>query len=169
MGFLTSGFFWAIVLIIFGVLILVKNFFNLNIPIGRIFLGVFVILVGIMIITNSGSKSENSKKWVFWGEDRYHYDNLFCKMNINLTDLSALEENKKIEINTIFAQSKVLINPNIPMIFEVSSAFAAANLPDGNIITFGKNNFKTEAFDEKKPYYIVETNVVFGQIIIKEK
>jgi hypothetical protein len=168
MGFLTSGFFWAVVLILLGVIILVKNLFNLNIPVFRIFFGVLIIIIGIMIITNHNFSTRKSN-WAFYTNDQNGYNIIFGKMEVNLSDFQLPETNKKIEINTIFGSSIVKISPEIPMVIEVNSAFAGAKLPDGNVITFGKYIYKSKNIDESKPYYLIEANVVFGAMIIENK
>jgi len=166
MDFLISGIFWAIVFILLGVLILLNSIFNLNIPVGKVFFGGLIIIIGIMILTNSGKKSKTS--FGVFEKDGKQYDIIFNKMNIDLASYSIPEQNTKIDINTVFASSEIRVSPELPMLIDVTSAFAGAKTPDGNVIAFGHYIYKTKGYDQSKPYYLVEAKVVFGEMTIIE-
>ncbi|MDH5717283.1 MAG: LiaF-related protein [Spirochaetia bacterium] len=175
MWFLFSGAFWGVFLIIVGLTILLRVFFNIDLPIIRIFFGLFIIAVGISVLTGKGWQFKDASNTIF-SENTFiaegnekKYNVIFSKGKIDLTNIKITNVNLEIEINSIFAENKILIDNEIPMHIKINSAFAGVFTPDGSITSFGSFNYSNKKYDKSKPYLKVIVNSVFASVKIKEK
>lgn len=173
MNFLFSSIFWGIIIILFGLSIILKAAFNLDIPVFRIVFAVIIIYIGLSMLTgNSGIKTEKNKAIFQEKKLEYHkntdeYSIIFSKADLDLTNID--ENQKNIECNVVFGSGEILINPKVPMKITGSAAFGATKLPDGSIASFGTATYKTKTFKESEKYIDLKVNAVFGELVIKEK
>ena len=65
-----------------------------------------------------------------------------------------------------FGNTLVKIDPSIPTLIKVNSAFGSGSTPDGSTIVFGDH---TQKIGEGDQILTIEANVVFGKIDIIEK
>jgi hypothetical protein len=172
MGFLFSEVFWGILLIILGVSVVIKVVFNVNLPIFRILFSFFLIYIGIRILMG-GFGVNPPKNMVLFNDSEIkgptadnNYNVIFGKGVIDLTDPALVKTTTKVEVNTIFGGGFIKLNPKMPLIIVVNSAFAGAKLPDGNIATFGKYTYKSPNFIEGQNHLEIDANVVFGGLEI---
>lgn len=170
MNFLFSGTFWGVVLILLGISAILRTF-NINIPFGRFFFGLFIIYLGLIILTGGNIFKHSQQNIIFNELDikitdtiNDEYNIIFGSGVIDLTEISP-EKAKSVEINTIFGSSEILINPNIPVIIKASSVFGKVSLPNGNSISFGDYKYTSDNKDSEP--IIVEVNVVFGSTEVK--
>jgi hypothetical protein len=66
----------------------------------------------------------------------------------------------------VFGNTLVKIDPSIPTLIKVNSAFGSGSTPDGSTIVFGDH---TQKIGEGDQILTIEANVVFGKIDIIEK
>jgi predicted membrane protein len=174
MGFLFTGTFWGVFLILIGITVLVRVFFNIDLPIIRIFFGVLIIAIGINILFGR-SMTWKETDTIMFGEgefkssgNRGEYTVVFGRGITDLTDLKK-DTNEKIEINTIFGENIVYLKKGIPISVKASSAFGQIDFPDGNNAVFGSYNYTSPEFKKDKPYVRIEMNTVFGSTRVKFK
>lgn len=179
MGVLFSGAFWGVFLILIGISVLIKVFFNVDIPIVRTVFGLFIIAIGLSIIMGrpflckhpSWSDSGN----VVMGEGKMdeqnrsgHYNVVFGKGETDLSKM-AKGDSKTVEISTIFGEQTVFIKKGMPVVVKANSAFGNSSLPDGSMAAFGVSRYKSPEYDPKKPYLKIEINTVFGSTLLRYK
>ncbi|WP_408956271.1 hypothetical protein [Natroniella sp. ANB-PHB2] len=172
-GFIfSSGLFWGVLLILFGISSILKSF-NIHLPFFRIIFSLFFIYLGLTILLG-GPIFRTDKNTVLFGERRIavtdeidkEYNVIFSSGEIDLSNLE-LENNKRLEINTIFGSSVIKVNPNTPIRIVASSAFASIRMPDGDNVVFGESTYHSKGFEEKNNYIEIEANVVFGSLDIE--
>lgn len=173
MGFLFSGIFWGVVLILVGVSLIIRIVFNINIPVFRIVLALILIYLGLQVLlggtwTRSGSSSVifQSGDLKITGES-HKYSVVFGSSRIDAS-MPLAKGNDKLEINTIFGSSVLEIPSDIPVLIKVSAAFSGARMPDGNFVSFGDYTYKNKVFDKSAPYRFIKASVVFGSMTIRE-
>lgn len=176
MGFIFTGIFWGIFFLILGITIILKTFFNIDIPFFRIFIALFFIWIGLKILIGGGPLFKSSKNGVIFGEARIdagnienlkdEYNIIFGRGIIDFTKIELKNTNNEIKINTIFANSRIKLNSEIPVVINTDSAFARIKFPDKTITSFGSYSYKTESFNEEKPHLKVKIDVVFGSVDI---
>jgi hypothetical protein len=54
-------------------------------------------------------------------------------------------------------------------VIRTNAAFASAEMPDGNSISFGNYSYKTKTFSPGTNYLEIEASVVFGKLSIIER
>jgi hypothetical protein len=152
--------FWAIILVLVGVLIILKESFGWQISIFSIVFAVILILLGIAILTKpSGSgfnkvfangKVQKLKN----GEASYIFSNV-------TVDLSECDSNK-VEINCIFSNVRVLTGGRSVRV-TASGAFSSTILPDNTTLSFGDRVYERDGLNQIN----IETSCVFGEMIIE--
>ena len=166
---LFSGMYMGIAFLVVGIILLLNSIFNFNINIFKLIVGVFIVLFGIFILFN-GFGFKDSRNIIFReGVIRVlkvqdEYDIIFASGTVDLSKIKIGNEVKKIKINTIFAEGKVIINSEIPMMIKASSAFGELELPDKTSVIFSSKEYKTVNFDENQSYFKIEANAVFGKL-----
>ncbi len=169
MGFVFSGLFWGIFVILIGVGIIINVFFDVKIPFGRIIFAIIFIGIGLsVLIKGFGPQKSNdvifNQSRVSYSEGAHEYNVIFGKSDIDLSSIELKEENINIEINCVFGDSEIRLNKDLPMKVKLSSAFAGAHTPDGNNIAFGDYTYTSPSYDKDKPYIKIKANVVFGAL-----
>ncbi len=169
MDFMWNGVFWGIVLIIFGLSVIIKAIFHIEIPIFKIFIAFLLIYLGIKILIGDKIiKSAQSNKdivfaegdFTYSDEDYKEYNIIFGSGKIDLSKIENLSSNKKIKINTVFGAGTLYLNKNSPFRLKTSVAFGGINFPDGETIYFGEKNLGQK---DKNNYTIdIELSVVFS-------
>ncbi len=169
MSFLFSGIFWGLVVVLLGLLIIINAIFGTRIPIFPILFGLFLIWLGIRVITGpSHHKTPQSaifeEKTIITDSTSGKYDVVFGKGVIDLTGYKVEEGVKRIEINTIFGSSEIKIDPTMPVKIRASSAFGSARMPDKSMVGFGENTYRTDTLKQTdtKNYLLIDLHVVFG-------
>lgn len=167
----TQSYFWGIFLIGIGILMIIKYQFKLNISLPRIIIGVLFLALGVSMLMG-GSVVRTRSNMIFHegtvqvDKPEKEYNVVFGNMVIDLSTIPKEDLGDKIQINTVFGNALIKINPEIPTTVKVNSAFGSGNTPDGSTIVFGDHTYK---IGEDNPVLTIEANVVFGKIDIVEK
>lgn len=173
-------FFWASLLIIFGILVLLGAS---NIPIFRIFVGIFLIYLGIQLTVNWPPSKERAVQSIYFGKrtvtidantlqqgKTVGYDVLFGAAAIDISTIGAIKEELRpveVEINTIFGSTEIKLNKEIPIKIISSTAFGKTEFPDDTDINFGNYTYRTQ--EDKKPHLILRTSTAFSKLEIETK
>jgi hypothetical protein len=171
MGILFSNLFWGIFLLVLGASFLVKVAFNIDIPVFRVFFGLFLVFLGIKVLLGRPKADASS----VFGESRLSkpqagakYDVVFGKGVLDLRDMGWKGSAMDLESNTVFGHLQVKLDPDIPTLLRVSSAFSGARFPDGNVISFGEYSYRNKAYQEGQPCLTVKASVVFGSLEVMD-
>lgn len=119
-GFVFSGLFWGVLLIIMGLLSILRTVFNINIPLFRMGVALFIIYIGIsMLINDFGFRTDKNmalfeEKRFEVSDDYQEYNTIFGRGEVYLSNPDLLKERSKIDINTVFGSTIVMINPEFP-------------------------------------------------------
>lgn len=173
-GFMFTGIFWGVVLICIGVLAILKSVFNINIPIFRTSVALFIIYVGISILVNGFYFEREQHSVIFESHDvevaesNEKSEIIFGSGTVDFSDYTLAEDRPRHEVNVIFSSGRIEIPAELPAKLVVSSAFGSANLPDGSSISFGEHSYKTSSYKEGENYLYIKANVVFGSLKVVE-
>jgi len=176
MSFIFTGAFWGIFLVLIGVSILVRIFFNIDFPVFRLFFGLFFIGIGISIIFGRQMSFSDSRNAVF-GDSTFQVDQPGGKYSVvfgrgvtDLTNPALYKDGARVEVVTVFGENTIYIKKDSPVRINAVSAFGQIELPDGNNITFGNSQYSTGTIDKKNLYLKLEINTVFGatRVLVKE-
>ena len=166
------GLFWGLFLIFVGLALIIKFVFDLDIPVLRIALAVFLIMIGIRLLLRNRwdwrmSPNESEvifRETTFQGSDmdRSEYNVIFGQAVFDLTDLDSTNLPKTIRINTIFGESQVKVNEEMPLLISGDAVFAGAKLSSDNSTVFGELSFKSRTFEQQSHYLHIKSDVIFG-------
>ncbi len=175
MSFISSGMFWGVVIILFGLSIILREVFHIHIPFVKILIGLLLVYWGVKMIAGGFMKSGTRNAAVFGASEMQYdarhddYDIVFGSGTIDLFKMEVPTQNRKVEVNVVFGNGTLIINDSIPMKIEMNSVFGASVLEDKRINAFGTSNNTTSAYIEGQPHVLLETNVVFGKLVIRSK
>ncbi|MDQ7797590.1 MAG: LiaF-related protein [Candidatus Edwardsbacteria bacterium] len=170
MGFIFTGVFWGVVLILIGLGVIINVVFGIKIPVFRTLFALFLIYLGLQMLTGISLWNKSKKTAVFeektvevtTASDKY--DVIFGKGEIDLSGIELKDQNVRVDINTIFGGSVIKIDPAVPTKIVASSAFGGVHLPDGNVVAFGQYTYKTDNFKSSERHLLIHATVVFGGI-----
>ncbi|MFX4262409.1 hypothetical protein ACOBQJ_09410 [Pelotomaculum propionicicum] len=169
----SGEYFIGVILIVLGVLLLVRHLFNLNIPVFRVLLGAIFILIGISIAF--GGFRGKSTDIIFSSHNievaapEREYNFIFSNGVVDFSKVPPPDNIQNVKVNTIFSDGTIIINPQTPVLIKTNAAFASANMPGGNSITFGNYNYKTKSVLPGSNYLEIEASVVFGKLSVIER
>ena len=171
-----AGLFWGLILIIIGLSIIFRIFFDINIL--RIVIAVIFILIGIKILIGRPvlhtSGRENT---VFFGErrntaspvDGMDYNTVFGKTVYDLRNLDSLPDPRtRITVNTVFGNTEIWLSPALPVKIKADAVFATASMPNGNSVAFGSTAYSSHNAADSASVLEIEAHVVFGALLIKQ-
>jgi predicted membrane protein len=179
-----TGLVLGILFIIIGILILLKIFLPFNLPIFKILIGLFVIYLGVRIITGrplfwkskqSYSYNSDNGSTVF-SETSVDFENIkdrnsvvFGKTTYDFTNQKLDSVSKAIKIDVAFGSADILVSKNSPVIIQGTSAFGSIDFPNGNSISFGTLNYVGGGYKSAEPHLAIKLDVAFGGATIIEK
>ena len=143
MRFLSSGIFWGFIVILFGVGILLKSVFHVNIPFFKILIGIIVILFGVSIIFNAINSTRRNntvfREYNFnFGTIEKEYNIVFSKGVFDFTNFNFSNYNGEfIKINSAFSKSEIYLSRNFEYEIRADSVFGVVSLPNGESVSFG--------------------------------
>jgi len=155
---LSGGVFMGIIFLTVGIILLLNSFFNFNI-------NIFKLIIGF-----NGFGFQDSKNIVFRegiirvSEVQDEYNIIFASGTVDLSKVKVEDEVKKIEINTIFAEGKVILNPDVPTLIKASSAFGELKLPDRSSVVFGSQKYRIGDISTDQGYLEIKASAVFGAL-----
>jgi len=172
MGFLFSGLFWGVVIILLGITVILKAVFHVDIPLFRIIFALCIIYFGLRVLVG-GFHGGKERQTVVFGESRLsltddsEYNVVFGKGSLDLSGVEPGDRSDAIEFTTVFGKGTLIVNPNVPMRIKVSSAFGGVRMPDGTNIAFGDYTYRSKAYKEGSPFLNIKAAVVFGNLAVK--
>jgi hypothetical protein len=171
-----TGLFWGVILIVIGISIILRVFFDISVF--RIVIAVLLILLGIKILIGRQIfNSSGDDNQVFFGERVYkivpqnnaEYNTIFGKAVYDFREIDSLSDQRtKVSFNTVFGNAEILLPKALSVQVKADAVFSSARLPNGNTIAFGSANYNSEMVDSSAPKLVIEANVVFGSLDIRQ-
>jgi predicted membrane protein len=161
-----SGVFWGLILVLWGISIIIKVVFNIDLPVIRILFAILLIYWGLKMLFGVSFKSNHESKFTVMENGRIHpqreYNIIFGKDKIDLSNLDFPTNTTKIEIDVVMGKGIVHLNPEVPIKLKVETVLAEARLPEKNLSFWGDTLIFSPAYQPDKPYYLIELDVVMG-------
>lgn len=168
---LFSVLFLGIFLLASGVIILLTLLFKLNIHVGRLLFGLFVLLVGISLLTSNLGwekfqiNDSNTIAFSSWENVEVKNSGEFTVLFGSASyDLTRLEPGAKVRINSVFGSCTVKL-PAAKTKVTASSAFGSVNLPDDS---FSFDTKSKEYGSGSESMINVDVSTAFGSATITQ-
>ena len=170
--------FWGLLLVVLGLSLILRIVFNVDFPIFKIFIAFVFIYLGIKILFGSFETKvhfyRGGEKDIIFGEKNFsnfegngEYNTIFGKGSYDFRGYDLKGETKRIKVSTVFGGTIIKLDKDLPVRIKVESAFAGADLPNGNSAVFGTTAYESPTFDPDKPYLDLKLEVVFGGVEVK--
>jgi len=168
--FSASNWLGAIVVLV-GVMLLVNNVFDLNIPIFTILLSFGLIWIGILLIRGSVLSKEDSTRTVFgesilnYSPGQQNYGVTFGSVTLNLQEFRP-EKPESLNLECTFGEMKVIVSREVELSISGNSSFGNLSGPDLQAANFGTYRYNSAGFNSNQPGISLNARVTFGEIKI---
>lgn len=173
MGFINSGAFWGIIIILVGVSMVMRYVFNIHFPIFRLVFSLLLIFWGVRMFMGSVGISRFQNSVVF-SEANYKFDGksddysvVFGKGVLDLRN-TVVDKNQTISVSSVFGSYIIRINDSIPVMIISNVAFGSIQTPDDNDSSFGKYTFRSSNYNENSPHITINASVAFGSLKVQK-
>jgi len=169
---MNQGVFWGVMIIFFGLILLVKQMFHLEFPVIKVFIGVFLVMLGIKLLFfrtftfNNPSKGGDvvfGSKEMNFITDIKEYNTVFGSLELDMRDLKVSPQGQ-YEINAVFGETTVILNNNTKVNLRSDVVLGSVE---------GPKPIETFEFESVLDSTIVEVEIkasaVFGSISFKRK
>ncbi len=176
---MSAGLFFGILLILIGISLVLKVVFHVDFPVGKFLIAFIFIYIGIKILAGGSFKPfhpDGEENTVIFGEKKIkledlkygEYNTIFGSCEIDLTDLDSLELDQRLNLNTIFGQTTLLLSEDNSVEIEAETVFGNSELPNQTASFFGDVNYSNAKVEDEKPLKI-KSDVVFGSFKVIQK
>jgi predicted membrane protein len=181
----TKGMFWSLFFISLGVLLLIQRTLSVDIPIARIFFGLFLIYIGVKIVfgsfgieINRGkvNKISTSTEFVFssgafklYEQDKTNkkFSTIFGNSTLDLTDLSKMATDDQIKVENIFSKTKIKTPSDYELNIKSNLVFGNIKVRGQKLGSFGDADFKTPNYSNSSKKLNLVIDSVFGEVEIE--
>jgi predicted membrane protein len=162
-GLFFGGLFWGILISLFGLSIVLRYAFNINIPFVRIFFGVIIILFGLKLIVGSSGKYNFKKNRPI--NINHGGREVTVVFSSGTVDLSQFIQSRNFpqEVTVVFGNATILVPDTLNLEITSTTVFGTTILPDRSYAGFGEDIFVVNSHQEGEVHRI-ETTCVFGRL-----
>ena len=173
-----AGIFWGAFLLLLGVALIIKVVFNVDFPVFKVVVGIFLVMLGLKVIFGKFLISPGHFKAEETIFNERVYDNpesgkeytvLFAKGVYDFTNVDLEQGSFRVKVSTVFGGTQIIIPADKPVRIQAEAVFAGAELPGGNNAVFGTSIYESESWSPDTAYIDIKVDVVFGgvQVILK--
>jgi hypothetical protein len=165
-----------ICLILIGFALLAKVILNIDFPVLKVIIGLFLVLAGIKImfgdfrlwpLKRAGNEILFRSGKIIPGRDiKPEYQLVFSQATFDLSRLEPAEAMMELSLNSVFSNSTVHLPSGQPVAIRVDAVFASVKMPGRNTPVLGRGHYVSENFDPEAPHLSINVNIVFGSIVL---
>lgn len=168
-----AGLFWGAFLLLLGIALIIKVVFNVDFPVFKVLVGIFLILLGIKVLFGRFLISPHHfdpEETVFTErvydhpESGKEYTVIFAKGVYDFTNVDLSEGSFRAKISTVFGGSQIIIPGDKPVRVKADAVFAGAEMPDGNTAVFGSGVYESDTWSRDTVGIDIKVDVVFGGV-----
>lgn len=171
-----SGYFWGLLLVIWGILLILNTTFHFKIPIGSIIIATILILIGIQLLI--GPKMHfgvmNDHEVIFneakikATDQNDKYSVVFGSGVFDFTELNKTDQKQYVKTDVVFGQAIVKIKKTDPIIIKSNCVFGNIKFPDSGTLSFGERTYTSSSYAGSANPIEIKADVVFGEMVIQE-
>lgn len=170
----SSEIFWGSILIIFGLSVLIKAIFGIDLPLMRVIFGGLLIYLGFSMVTswkNYSHCGKNSR--TIWFSTisttpdtiKSEYRVSFSSIRIDLRSVPIDQIPSKIFIDAHCSSVLLITNPDVPTLINIDARFASTKLPNNETVAVGNTVYMTHD-QQVKPVLEISANLVMSNFEI---
>ena len=170
------GILWGLFFVAAGIVLLINQTTEINIPIFRTLFCAFIVFLGFSILFKKKRVPRSETNETVFGEssttstsDRDEkYSAVFGKQFVDASNIT-LEHNKKIKFDVVFGEGTLILNPDIPTVIKGDAVFGSVCYPDNSQVSFGSRSYEFAIVNRTDPYLFIDADAVFGRLNIRFK
>ena len=168
-----AGLFWGAFLLLLGVALIIKVVFNVDFPVFKVLVGIFLVLLGLKVLFGRTFISERhfSPEETIFNERVYEnpesgkeYSVVFAKGVYDFTNVNLDEGSFHAKVSTVFGGCQIIIPRDKPVRIKADAVFAGAELPDNNTAVFGSSVYESDNWRSDSASINIKVDVVFGGV-----
>jgi predicted membrane protein len=168
-----AGLFWGAFLLLLGIALIIKVVFQIDFPVFKVLVGIFLILLGIKVLFGRFGVSQHhfEPEETIFSERTYddpepgkEYTVLFARGVYDFTNVDLSKGSFRTKISTVFGGAQIIIPREVPVRIKADAVFAGAELPDGNTAVFGNSVYESENWHPDSTGIDIKVDVVFGGV-----
>jgi predicted membrane protein len=158
----------AIVLI--GVLMLIRNVFNIHIPIFAMLASFGLIWLGVMMIRGNIKPGSGDHSKVKFSDSNLNYipgqENYGVSFGSGVLNLQDLKPDVPVHLNVecSFGEMKIMISRDVPLQVNGSASFGSLYGPDLRSASFGNYSYMSSGYNPNLPGITIHARVSFGEL-----
>jgi len=168
-----AGLFWGAFLLLLGIALVIKVVFQVDFPVFKVLVGIFLILMGIKVLFGRvffPSHHFDPEDTIF---NERVYDNpesgkeytvLFARGVYDFTNVNLENGSFHAKVSTVFGGTQIIIPRDKPVRITADAVFAGAELPDGNSAVFGTTVYESDSWRSDTAAIDIKVDVVFGGV-----
>lgn len=173
-----AGLFWGAFLLLLGVALIIKVVFNVDFPVFKVLVGVFLVLLGLKVIFGKFLISPHHFKQEETIFNERVYDNpesgkeytvLFAKGVYDFTNVDLEQGSFRVKVSTVFGGTQIIIPRDKPVRIQADAVFAGAELPGGNNAVFGTSIYESPNWSPDSASIDIKVDVVFGGVQVIQR
>ena len=173
-----AGLFWGAFLLLLGIALIIKVVFQVDFPVFKVLVGIFLILLGIKVLFGRFLIPEHNfdPEDTIFNERVYEnpesdkeYTVLFAKGVYDFTNVDLDKGNFRVKVSTVFGGSQIIIPRHKPVRITADAVFAGAELPDGNTAVFGTTIYESDTWSPDSASINIKVDVVFGGVQVIQR
>ena len=173
-----AGLFWGAFLLLLGVALIIKVVFNVDFPVFKVLVGVFLILLGLKVVFGKFLISPDHFKAEETIFNERVYDNpesgkeysvLFAKGVYDFTNVDLEQGSFRVKVSTVFGGTQIIIPRDKPVRIQADAVFAGAELPGGNNAVFGTSIYESANWNPDSASIDIKVDVVFGGVQVIQR
>jgi hypothetical protein len=94
------------------------------------------------------------------------YNVIFSTGTVDLSGVTLGGSSVRTQVNVVFGNATLRLNPAIPARVNMSSAFGTVEAPAGRSVAFGDTVYTTASYKDGAPALEVRATAVFGRLVI---
>ena len=159
----------GLIVVLFGVLLLVRNVFNLDIPIFTILLSTALIIGGVLMIRGSflqrgeGARVQFEDRHFSYRPEERNYSVQFGEGTLNLKGHRP-DANITLSVECSFGKMRIIADREVPLMITGKSSFGELRGPDLKTASFGDYTYMSPDYNPSQPGFTINANVSFGEL-----
>lgn len=159
MSFFFNIVFLGFFLVLFGTSVLLNAFFNIKIPVGKVFGAMYLMFIGVNMLMGIVSQEPISLHSL---KHAKQYRIAFGNQVIDLRN--AHTKKNALDVQVAFGNATLILDPEVATTIHASSSFGSVSLPEQRNLLFGKRSSSFNS--DKKQTMNVSLDVAFGSISV---
>jgi len=167
----SNPFVWGIILIVIGILFTMRSLWDINFPVFRVALSLFLIGLGVIMVMGRFGlrRGENSTilsdSQLSYSPSESNYGCILGKLELDLTTVDPTVQ-KEIEIMCTLGEIRINVSKDTRLMIKSNTTLGETRFPNNTEYNFGTGTYESPDLDSGQPYLMLKCRNVLGNMKI---